>query len=166
MSILRWAIVGLVATSTPGSISVISIVGTYRLISSKETIVATGKTRRFGTNSIGYIMYGGDGRMMVLLGDRDRPSQIITDKDQAIKAQLYDTMGGYGGTYTFDGKKVVHHIDIATRPAMIGTDAVRYVEYRDNRLIYTSKPGPSPRDGVIVTFENIWERVPDSVPRK
>jgi hypothetical protein len=163
MSILRWAIVGAAAMFAPGAASVPSLVGTYRLISAKEVVVATGEVKPFGTNSMGYITYGADGRMMTLLGDKDRPTLTFTDKvkDEGIKARLYDTMGGYGGTYTFDGAKVVHHIDIATRPAVIGTDAVRYVEFRGNRLIYTTKPGPSPRSGAIVTFEDVWERVPD-----
>jgi hypothetical protein len=44
------------------------LVGTYRLISYQRTIVATGETEDiFGKVPHGYITYGRDGRMMVLL---------------------------------------------------------------------------------------------------
>jgi hypothetical protein len=139
-----------------------SLVGTYRLISTKQTVVATGKVAPFGDNSVGYIMYGADGRMMALVGDGNRrPTQSSNALDDATKVRLFDSMGGYGGTYTFDGKKVIHHIDIATRPAMVGTDVVRYIELRGDKLIYSTKAGPSPRDGVVVTLEFVWQKVPD-----
>jgi hypothetical protein len=139
-----------------------SIVGTYRLISTKQTVVATGQVTTFGNSPIGFIMYGADGRMMDLVGDAQRPIPSSGTPDDATKARLYETMGGYGGTYTFDGEKVIHHIDIATRPAMVGTDVVRYVQARGDTLIFTTKAAPSPRDGVVVTLEFVWQKLPDS----
>jgi hypothetical protein len=161
MSIMRGVGLMLASISTAAS-GQSSIVGTYRLISTKQTVVATGKVTTFGNNPIGFIMYGADGRMMDLVGDADRPVPNSGALDDATKARLFDSMGGYGGTYTFDGEKVTHHIDIATRPAMLGTDVVRYVQRRGNTLVFTSKAAPSPRDGVVVTLEFVWEKVPDS----
>jgi hypothetical protein len=138
-----------------------SLVGTYRLISAKQTVVATGEVTSLGHDPYGFIMYGADGRVMVLLGDAHRSAPPPGGLDNATKARLFDTMGGYGGTYSLDGTKVIHHIDIATRPVLVGTDAVRYVEKRGNRLILTTKAAPSPRDGVVVTFEDVWEKLPD-----
>jgi hypothetical protein len=161
MSIMRSVGLILAVSLQTAAMAQPSLVGTYRLISAKQTVVATGKISSLGSNPIGFIMYGADHRMMVLLGDADRPAPKSGTLDEATKARLFNTMGGYGGTYTFDGQKVVHHIDIATRPQMIGTDAVRYVQFRGNTLVYTTKAAPSPRDGVVVTFEDIWEKLPD-----
>jgi hypothetical protein len=173
MSIIHLATLGLaaslatVAVAQPNPAGAFSLVGTYRLISTTQTVEATGQVTEFGHNSIGYIMYGADGRMMALVGDNDRPLRDPKDLDEKTKAMLFDTMGGYGGTYTFDGKKVVHHIDISTRQLFTGTDQVRYVEKRGNQLVYTAK-GPSPRDGVPVVMTVVWEKVPDNylAPKK
>jgi hypothetical protein len=143
-----------------------NLIGTYRLISARQTIVATGEVKSLGNDPFGFLMYGADGRMMVLLGDAHRQAPAPDALDDAAKARLFDTMGGYGGTYSFDGKKMVHHIDIATRPVLVGTDAVRYVEKCGDRLVLTTRAAPSPRDGVVVTFEDVWEKLPDGSLRQ
>ena len=54
------------------------IEGTYRLISSTRTIVATGQVEdAFGSDPIGYITYGKDHRMTVLIVKRDRPKPTL-----------------------------------------------------------------------------------------
>jgi hypothetical protein len=138
-----------------------SLEGTYRLISSSRTVVETGQVQQsFGESPVGFIMYGRDGRMMVLMvrGDRPKPNfQTITD---AQKVALFDSMAAYGGTYTFDGHTVTHHIDISGNEILTGSNAVRDVSFEGQRLIYRTRPGPSPTDGKISTSEVIWERLP------
>src|SRR4051812_45333851 len=61
--------------------------GTWRLISSKRTTIATSATvDTFGPDPQGYIMYGRDGRMMVLMARSDRPKpesiEKITDEQR------------------------------------------------------------------------------------
>lgn len=65
-------------------------------------------------NPLGYITYGKDGRMMVVIVRHPRPKPEAIDKisDQDA-ARLFRTMTAYGGTYRFDGKTIEHHIDIA-----------------------------------------------------
>ena len=47
--------------------------GTWKLVSSTRTNTTTGATTdSFGPNPLGYIMYGKDGRMMVLITRSDR----------------------------------------------------------------------------------------------
>jgi hypothetical protein len=160
MSIVKGIAIMSIASLSTAAAAQPDIVGTYRLISTKQIVVATGEVTPFGNNTIGYITYGADGRMMDLVGDADRPAPKTGKLDEATKARLFDTMGGYGGTYTFDGRTMIHHIDIATRPAMVGTDVVRYVERRGNTLVFTSEAAPSPRDGVVVKLEFVWEKLP------
>ena len=55
--------------------------GTWKLVSSTRTNTMTGATTdSFGPNPLGYIMYGKDGRMMVLMTRSDRPKPDSIDK--------------------------------------------------------------------------------------
>jgi hypothetical protein len=86
------------------------LAGTYRLISSTRTILETGEVLdTWGKNPNGFIIYGKDGRMLVLIVRRDRPKPESVDKitDQQ-RADLHRSMTAYGGTYKFDGKRVEH----------------------------------------------------------
>src|SRR5438477_4049456 len=59
--------------------------GTWKLVSSKRTNTATNTTTdSFGPNPLGYIMYGKDGRMMVLMtrSDRPKPDSIDNTTDE------------------------------------------------------------------------------------
>ena len=134
--------------------------GSYRLISHTRTIVATGKVEEsFGTNPSGYIMYGRDGRVLVLMVRADRPKPSFSGITDAERARLFDTMAAYGGTYTFDGKTVTHKIDISWNEILTGTTVIRAVRKVGDRLVYTTQPGPAPTDGKIVTSELVWEKV-------
>ena len=134
--------------------------GAYRLVSSTRTIVATGEVEdSFGSQPTGYILYGADHRMMVLIVRAQRPKATFATMTPADKAGLFDTMAAYGGTYSFDGRTVTHHIDISWNGILTGTDVVRSVAVEGDRLIYTTGPGPAPTDGKISTSKLVWERV-------
>jgi hypothetical protein len=136
------------------------LAGTYRLISDKQTVVATGEfTEPLGKAPQGYIMYGRDGRMMLLyLADkRPKPSGVATTTDQE-RVDLFKTMLAYSGTYDFDGKIVTHHIELSGNPALAGTDQVRNVTLDGRRLVlkYTA---PAPSTGVVSKAEVTLEKV-------
>lgn len=136
------------------------LVGSYRLVSSTRTIVETGQVENsFGANPTGFIMYGADHRMMVLIVRGERPAPSFATITPADKAGLFDTMAAYGGTYTFDGRTVTHHIDVSYNAILTGSDVIRKVAIDGDRLIYTTDPQPAPTDGKISTSELIWERV-------
>lgn len=135
--------------------------GTWKLIASTRTDAATGATvNTFGPNPQGYIMYGRDGRMMVLIAQGDRPRadrvEAITDQQ---RQRLFSTMMAYTGTYTFDGKTIEHHIDVSWNGVWNGTTQARDVRREGDRLIYTTKPSPSPVDGSIGFATVTWEKV-------
>jgi hypothetical protein len=138
--------------------------GTYRLVSATRTIVATGEIEdSFGKNPIGYITYGKDHRMMVLIARSDRPKVTFANITDAQRIALFDSMAAYGGSYDFDGSTITHHIDISWNGILTGTNAVRSVRREGNRLIYTTRAGPVPTDGKISTSELVWERVDGDV---
>jgi hypothetical protein len=122
--------------------------GTYKLISSTRTILETGEVKdSYGKHPKGYVMYGKDGRMLVLITHDGRPKPSRTDMTDQDRADQYRTLNGYGGTYTFYGDRIEHHIDIAVNETRVGSIEIREVKRDGNRLIYTTKPQPFSADG-------------------
>jgi hypothetical protein len=134
--------------------------GTYRLISSTRTIIETGEVKdSYGKQPKGYIMYGGDGRMLVLITHEGRPKPSRTDMTDQDRADQYRTLNAYGGTYTFHGDSIEHHIDIAANETRVGSTEIREVKRGGNRLIYTSRPQPFSADGKKSVITLTWEKM-------
>lgn len=110
------------------------LVGTYKLVSEQRNIVDTGEI--VSMDSLGYISYGKDGRMLVLIVRRPRPQPESIDKitDQQ-RVELFRTMTAYGGTYSFDRNMVEHHIDISWNEARTGTTLIRDFKREGDKLI-------------------------------
>jgi hypothetical protein len=135
--------------------------GTYNLISSVRLILDTGQeVDAFGKNPKGLIMYGEDRHFLALITNdgRPKPESIGTMTDQQ-RSDLHRTMTAYGGTYTFDGKKVEHHIDLSWNEVWTGTTVIRDVRIEGDRVIYTSRPAPFARDGKMSVVTLVWEKV-------
>ena len=135
--------------------------GTWKLVSSTRTNTTTGATTdSFGPNPLGYIMYGKDGRMMVLITRSDRPKPDSTDKmTDEQRSRLFSSVLAYSGTYKFDGETIEHHIDGSWNQVWTGTTQIRNVKKDGDRLIYTTQPGPSPIDGSMGFATLVWEKV-------
>jgi hypothetical protein len=138
-----------------------NLTGTYKLVSSKRKIVETGEVLdTWGKYPKGFITYGKDGRMLVLIvtDDRPRPENVEKMTDQQ-RAQLFRTMTAYGGTYEFDGKTVQHHIDISWNEVWTGTTVVRDLKREGDKLVYSSPAAPFSSDGRMSVVTLIWEKV-------
>lgn len=78
----------------------------------KRTVVATGVTTDIvGKAPQGYIIYGRDGRMMVLFVKEESLKPNLTTMTDQERGELYNTMEAHSGD--FDGNTVIHHIDIS-----------------------------------------------------
>jgi hypothetical protein len=135
--------------------------GTWKLVGSKRTNTATGATTdTLGPNPLGYIMYGKDGRMMVLMTRSDRPKPDSIDKiTDEQRGRLFSSMLAYSGSYKFDGKTIEHYIDLSWNEVWSGTAQARDIKKEGDRLIYTTQPAPSPIDGSMGFATVIWEKV-------
>jgi molybdate transport system substrate-binding protein len=135
------------------------IAGTYKLIIEQRKIVETGETVPV-PNPLGYITYGKDGRMLVLIVRHPRPKPEAIDKitDQQ-RADLLRTMTAYGGTYKFNGTTIEHDIDIAWNEVWAGTKQVRTVTREGDRLTLTTPAFPFHTDGKISVNMLVWEKV-------
>jgi hypothetical protein len=137
------------------------LVGTYRLVSDTRKVLDTGEVfYTFGKHPIGYIMYGKEGRMLVLVlrDDRPRPAGIAKTTPEQ-QAALFGSMLAYGGTYKFDGARIEHHIDISWNELWTGTTQIRNVRKEGDKLIYTTQPTRSSGDGKMSVTTLIWEKV-------
>ena len=74
-----------IALASPAIAADVSILGTYRLVSEQRTIVDT-KEVIPGTGARGYITYGEDGRMIVLIVRQPRPRPEGAEKNNGSAA--------------------------------------------------------------------------------
>jgi Lipocalin-like domain len=135
--------------------------GTWRLVSFTRTVVATGETTDiFGKTPHGFINYGRDGRMMVLIvkDERPKPADLAKITDQE-RADLFKTMIAYGGTYTFDGTTITHHVDISWNQIFTGTDQLRKIKLDGRTVILSTNPQPSSIDGKVAVSVLTWEKI-------
>ncbi|HIJ68198.1 MAG TPA: lipocalin-like domain-containing protein [Deltaproteobacteria bacterium] len=135
--------------------------GTWRLVSCKRTFAATGETKDiFGKSPHGFIIFGRDGRMLVLLAGDRRPKppdpDKVTDQD---RIDLFKTMLAYGGKYTFDGKTLKTRVDISWNENWTGTEQARIVKFEGNRLILSTIPSIGSKDGKLESVVLTWERI-------
>ena len=134
------------------------IAGTYRLISTTAKF-DTGEEEKYNDET-GYIIYGRDGRMMVLLvrGKRPRPESVEKMTDEQ-RVQLFKTVTAYSGKYTFDGKTVTHHVDVSWNEVFNGMNLERHVTRAGNRVMLTTAPSRRSSDGKMgvrtLTFEKV-----------
>jgi hypothetical protein len=133
--------------------------GTYKLVVEGRQILDTGEIVRV-SNPQGYITYGNDGRMLVLIvrNPSPKPNSIVgmTDQDRAA---LLRTMTAYGGTYEFDETTIKHHIDISWNEVWTGTTEIRSVTRDGERLVYTTPPFHFHSDGKLSVNTLIWEKI-------
>ena len=159
-------IIGIVLLLTP-SLSFAGdeeIWGTFKLISSTKKYLDTGNTvNSFGEHPKGYITYGKEGRMLVLItyDGRIKPQDALKTTIEERDA-LYRSMVAYGGTYTYSGNRIEHHVDISRNESQVGTTLIRNVTRDGDRLTYVTEPFPDGSQetlGKMVVNTLIWEKV-------
>jgi len=139
-----------------------AILGTWKLVSYvREELPSGTKSDVMGAHPSGYINYGRDGRMMVIIvgSNRNKPAGAVATPDEA--EALIRSMLAYAGTYSIDSqaKTVTHHIDISWDQSRTGTDQVRSYKLEGNRVTLTTEPSTDPATGNKTVRTLIWERL-------
>jgi Lipocalin-like domain len=121
------------------------LLGTWKSKSIVHELTTTGeKTHEFGEHPNGYLSYSGDGRMYAI-GTRDiRPKPLTANPTDEQRVKLHETMFAYAGTYTLEGNKVTHHVDISWNEAWTGSEQVRFFNLDGNTLTITTPPFKRP----------------------
>jgi long-subunit fatty acid transport protein len=97
--------------------------------------------------------------VLIVSDENDRPAVGGAPPTAEQSASLFRTMVSYGGTYEFDGHTVKHHIDISWNQAWTGSTQIRDVQREGDKLIYVTRPAPSPTDGKISVVTLVWQKV-------
>jgi hypothetical protein len=135
------------------------LLGTWRLISFTAQVVATGeRVDTFGDAPQGYLNYTGDGRVLVIIVKEKRPKRSdLAQMIDAERLELFNTMVAYGGTFSVDGDRITHNVDISWNENWTGTAQVRRFRIEGGRLIITQDPQVGP-DGRQTSAVLTWER--------
>jgi len=137
--------------------------GTWKLVSYVGEEVPSGaKSDVLGPHPSGYINYGSDGRMIVIIVGTDRKKPAGPVATPAEAEALLRSMLAYAGTYTIDtqAKTVTHHIDVSWDQTRTGESHVRTYKLEGNRLTLTTQPSRDPASGKTTVRTVSWERVP------
>src|ERR1700692_18042 len=138
-----------------------SIVGTWKVLSYiREEIPSGAKSDVMGAHPSGYINYGPDGRMMVIIvGDRKKPVGPVATAEEA-KA-LISSLISYAGTYTVnsEAKTVTHHIDVSWDESRTGESFERTYRLDGDKLTLTTRPSKDPVTGKESVRTLIFEKV-------
>jgi len=87
-------------------------------------------------------------QVIIVSVQRSKPGHVaIADMTDPERKDLLMTFTAYAGTHKFDGRTVTHHIELSWNQVWSGTDLARDVRLDGDKLIFTSRPAPSPRTG-------------------
>jgi hypothetical protein len=107
---------------------------------------------------MGYLSYSADGRMHVIGAANGRivpHDAALTDEERVA---LLDTMFAYAGTYSVEGGKVTHHVDISWNEIWTGTDQVRSFKVNGNTLTISSR-FVDPASGMATQYVLVWSKI-------
>jgi hypothetical protein len=140
--------------------SVEELYGTWRLVSWTRQLLETGETvEAFGKAPCGFLNYGRDGRVFFIMTKENRAKpDDLTKLTDAERAELYNTMVAYAGTFTFDGKVATCKVDVSWNEIWTGTAQVRNVRFEGDRLIWSTNPQTG-IDGKRVVGVFVWEKL-------
>jgi len=136
------------------------LIGTWKLKSYVIVALATGeRANPFGEHPLGYLSYSPDGRMHAIItaDNRVRPRGALPEDEERVK--LHQTMFAYAGTFTLDGEKVIHPVDISWNQLWNETDLVRSYKVNGSTLTITNPPSKNPKDGREEQGVLVWEKV-------
>jgi hypothetical protein len=138
------------------------LLGTWKLVSYVgEEIPSGAKSDVMGPRPSGYINYGPDGRMIVIIvgSDRKKPVGAIATQEEA--QVLIRSMLAYAGTYTVDSeaRTVTHHVDRSWDQSRTGESHARIYALDGHRLTLTTQPSNDPATGRKTVRTLVWERM-------
>jgi hypothetical protein len=110
------------------------------------------RTAPFGRDAKGVIMYTTDGYMTAIVRTAER--FLPADRpDDAQKAEAYATYFNYAGTWSVNGSAVIHRIEHALDPNLVGAEMAREVTHEGRRMVFLGTMADGKTKNVI-----IWKR--------
>jgi hypothetical protein len=108
-----------------------NLVGTWQVVSFEAVTQTTGEREPArGDHPSGYTIFTPEGRISVLITNEGRKAPS-TDQD---RANLFQTMVAYTGTYRVEADKWITRVDVAANPALLGTEQERSFQLNGDQL--------------------------------
>jgi hypothetical protein len=140
------------------------LAGTWTLVSASAS-TADGRVNRypFGASPKGMLIYTNEGRMTAVISYGGRKplsgaDRIASPADE--RADAFATFFAYAGRYSFDGGRVVHHVEMSSVENWVDTDLIRLVQIEGETM--TLKTPPLSVGGRTQTSELVWRRMESS----
>ena len=134
------------------------LLGAWKLVSMVAMAPDGTTTNTLGDNPVGQISYTPGGQMAALLQHTDRPVLSGATAREATDAEVvaaWRTFIAYYGSYSIDldAGALVHHVEGAYLPSLVGTDQVRYFTFEDDLLML--QPPATANGTAKVTWQKI-----------
>ena len=113
-------------------------------------------TRDWGTNLRGLLIYSSTGHVSVAINkDVKRDTTVVAATTTPADKDLLDAMLFYAGTFSVNGTVITHHVTIASNPARVGKEMIRFAALAGDVLTLTT---PEESYG---TANLVWRRIGD-----
>jgi hypothetical protein len=119
------------------------LVGAWRLVSWENWATDGQVSHPMGSDAVGYLIYTAEGRFSVTIsqGNRGRFSgEDLLGGTVQEKATAAESFVAYAGSYTFEGHRVIHHVELSLFPNWVGTEQQRFAELFEDTLILSANP--------------------------
>jgi hypothetical protein len=137
------------------------LVGAWRLVSWENRATDGQVSYPMGADAVGYLIYSVDRSFSVTIsqGNRGRFSgDDLLGGTVHEKATAAESFVAYAGSYTFDGHRVIHHVELSLFPNWVGTGQQRFVELFEDTLILSANPMLLAGKQQVPRL--IWKRLP------
>ncbi len=117
----------------------------------------------YGADARGQLVYAADGRVSAVLSRGDRGPlgvaglESAAAADASAKAAAFDSYLSYAGRWRLDGDRVIHTVELALVPEVVGRDQVRRVAFDGDQLVLGYER--TARSGVERRYRLTWRRV-------
>jgi Lipocalin-like domain len=135
------------------------LLGTWKLKSFVQVLETGEQLNVYGEHPEGYIGYAADGRMYAIVTSDGRPKPRDENPADDELINLHNTMFAYAGTYTAQGDKVIHLVDISWNQSFTGTEQVRHYRLDGDILTITTAPNKFTKDGREGHLVAAWQKV-------
>lgn len=136
------------------------LLGTWKLQSwTREYMDTHDMVQPYGAHPNGYLSYGPDCRMYAIIVREGRQPPVGDVPTNSEKIELFSGLLAYGGTYTVEGNRVTHHVDISWNQGWTGTAQLREFKIEGDVLHIRSAPSKNPTDGRVTASTLSWIRV-------
>jgi hypothetical protein len=138
------------------------LIGTWTLRGSQRELLPSGQIiDTFKPGTLGFIHYMDSGRMSVVITEGGRKPLAGDVATESEAAALFRAAMAYAGTYTYQGDRVLHHIETATMITWSGQTQTRLVHLEGRRLRLSTLPSKDPFTGESSVRRLFWERLGD-----